>query len=345
MSGLTDTTSLGGHGSDTVTRTRDSLAGDTAALGENAAENAVATREEAERERDQAQTLLLQHPDDAELHHRLADADEKLGDNLSAVREYQRADDLDPKEAYLFDWGAELLLHHAAEPAREVFAQGNRLFPRSERVLLGLGAAWFALGSVDEAVDKCREASNLAAHGVNPFLFVGKMEKAEKVPSPAAVEMLRRFVREFPDDADANDYYATALWRSREGSHDAALEAEVEAMLRRAMQANPHFAAAYLELGRVHADQHEYEKAIADYQRAVDISSSLEKLAPGSQLDTLAQAHFRLSRAYRQTRDRERAALELKAFEQFEQQSAQQADRVRREIPQFVYTLRDQPAP
>ena len=81
-----------------------------------------------ERARDSAQALL-QHHDKAEVHHLLGDVQEKLGNSLEAVREYQRAAELDPSEAYLFDWGSELLLHHAPEPALEVFTQGQPPVP------------------------------------------------------------------------------------------------------------------------------------------------------------------------------------------------------------------------
>src|ERR1700684_2250122 len=37
-----------------------------------------------------------------------ADAAEKQGNALEAVREYQRVAELDPSEAHLFDWGTEL---------------------------------------------------------------------------------------------------------------------------------------------------------------------------------------------------------------------------------------------
>ncbi len=215
VSGVTDTTNLGGHGSDTVVRTREALAKETVSLGK-AAPSGAAAAVEAERSlrdgvnsdpnnfganhdlgklltergkardaipyleraselkpddyensydlalanesagnyelaRGNAQSLLVKY-DKAELHHLLGDSQEKLGNSLEAVREYQRAAELDPSEAYIFDWGSELLLHHAPEPALDVFAKGNRLFPRSVRMLIGLGAAWFARGSYDQAV-------------------------------------------------------------------------------------------------------------------------------------------------------------------------------------------------
>ena len=54
--------------------------------------------------RRQAQTLLTHH-DTAELHHLLADDEEKLGNSLAAVREFQRAAEIEPSEPYLFVFG------------------------------------------------------------------------------------------------------------------------------------------------------------------------------------------------------------------------------------------------
>src|SRR5579862_3093273 len=81
-----------------------------------------------EREYELARTQLLalapqegEKHQNADLHHLLGEIDEKLNDSLQAVREYQRAAETDPREQNLFDWGSELLLHGAAEPAAEVF--------------------------------------------------------------------------------------------------------------------------------------------------------------------------------------------------------------------------------
>ena len=75
-----------------------------------------------ERARSGAESLLASR-DTAELHHLLGDVQERTGHPLEAVRQYQKAAEMDPNEAYLFDWGSELLLHHAPEPAIDVFTQ------------------------------------------------------------------------------------------------------------------------------------------------------------------------------------------------------------------------------
>src|SRR6266404_111893 len=226
VAGVADTTNLGGHGSDTVVRTKDALAKDTVSLSkptsgdlsaassaaeektlrdavghdpasfeanhqlgklladngktrdailylehaaqlnpsdyDNAYELAVAYANAGKYDDSRTHArVLLGRQDRAELHHLLGDVEEKAGNPLEAVREYQRAAEMNPSESHLFDWGTELLAHRAAEPAIEVFAKGNRLFPRSVRMLTGLGASWYALGSFEQAIRRLCEASDL----------------------------------------------------------------------------------------------------------------------------------------------------------------------------------------
>lgn len=334
VAGVTDTTSLGGHGSDTIVRTRESIAKETVSLGKAPANSARTA--DYEKERDRLLTLLARS-DKAELHHSLGDVQEKLGDSLDAVREYQRAAELDPTESYLFDWGSELLLHHAPEPAAEVFTRGNRLFPHSVRMLIGLGAAWFARGSYDQAVQRICQASDLNPKDSMPYLFLGRIQSAETSTSAEVVEKLRRFVTQEPQNADANYYYAVSLWKQRTGPQDTANSAQIEALLGKAIRLDPKFAAAYLQLGILHAEQKDYARAISNYQQAIQAN-------PQMQIQT-EEAHFRLGQAYRQIGDAASAEAELQARGQIDKELAQEAERERHEIRQFVYTLRDQPPP
>jgi len=330
VAGVTDTTSLGGHGSDAIVRTRETLAKETVSLGKDLA--GTARLSTCERERDQLQALLAQE-DKPELHHSLGDLQEQVGNSLEAVREYQRAAELNPSETYLFDWGSELLLHHAPEPALEVFTKGNQLFPRSVRMLIGLGAAWFARGSYDQAVQKICQASDLNPSDSAPYLFLGKMQSAESIPAADAVEKLRRFVMQQPENAQANYYYAVGLWKLRKGPEDTASAAQVETLLKKAIHLDPQFAAAYLQLGVLHSEQRDYQRAIADYQHAIHADPQVQ----------VEEAHYRLAQAYRQIGDIAGSKAELQAYDQASKESAQQEERERHQIRQFVYTLRDQP--
>ena len=398
VAGVSDTTNLGGHGSDVVLRTTEGLARDTASLGrsqpasrptddavhraerslraeverdpgdfeannrlgtllvdEGNAREALPYLEQASRLRpddegnayelvlaradagdlDRAhadvKALLARH-DNAELHHLLADVEEKQGRPVEAVREYQRAAELDPSEPNLFDWGAELLLHSAVAPALEVFGRGNRLSPHSARMLMGLGVSSYARGSYEQAVKCLGEASDLKPDDPTPYLFLGKFQSVDSTPSPESVEKLARFASLQPENALANYYYAVSLWNRQQGPGDTNVVAHVRSLLEKAVRLDPKLGAGFLQLGILYSERNDLPNAVSALQKAVEASPQLP------------QAHYRLAQVYRQAGDRPRAQKELELYERISRESAEQSVRERREIQQFVYTLRDGPS-
>jgi tetratricopeptide (TPR) repeat protein len=273
---------------------------------------------------------LLAAYDRAELHHLLADIEEKQGHPLDAAREYERAAKLAPSEANLFDWGAELLLHRASEPAIQVFSEGSRRFPESVRMLLGLGVAWFAQGSNERAARYLGQASDLDPANLHPYLFLGKILEVESPPSEGIPGRLARFARLHPEDAQANYYYAVSLWRQWQGHADAGKLTQASALLQKAAQLAPSFAAAYLQLGILQAEQKQYPEAISSYQRAIAADPRLP------------DAHYRLAQAFMRTGDQAKARPEMQLYDQLVKEKTQQAERERSHMQQFVYTLRGQ---
>jgi tetratricopeptide (TPR) repeat protein len=361
VAGVTETSNLGGHGSDAVWRTKEALAKDTVLLSKSKEDSAKAptaapsiaqeeSLREAARQADNFEAnralgkVLLDegkarealpyleqasrlNPDDSDMHHLLGSLEEKLGNPLEAVHQYQRAAELDPSETNLFDWGTELLLHHAPEPAIEVFTKGNHLFPRSTRMLVALGIAWYSRGSYDQAAACLCQASDVNPDDPNPYLFLGKLQDLETTPSEGVAERLARFARIQPENALANYYYAVSLWKRRKGPQDTETSAQVKSLLQRAVRLDPGLGAAYLQLGILYSEQNDLTKAIAAYEKAIEVNPQLEA------------AHYRLAQAYRQAGDKLKAQQESQRFEQLSKQAAQQTDHERREIQQFVYTL------
>src|ERR1700722_8325202 len=175
VSGVTDPSQRGGHGSDPVLRSSESLAKAAGAL--------------------RTGTSADTNP-------------------LEAVRAFQRAAELDPSETHLFDWGTELLTHRAADQAVEVFTNGHRLFPRSTRTLLGLAVALYSRGSYDQAAQRFFEAADLNPKDPAPYLFLGKISNGPITESRGFDERLERFARLDPESAWANYYYAASLPRT-----------------------------------------------------------------------------------------------------------------------------------
>jgi len=398
VAGVTDTTNLGGHGSDVVVRTKDALAKATVSLGATSS-SSRSSAHNAEREDALRATLarkpesfeanhalgallvdegkaraalpylehashinpsdysnsyilavacassgeyakarasvhnLLAKQEKAELHHLLGDVAEKTGDPLEAVREYQRAAQLDASEPNLFDWGAELLMHHAPEPAVEVFSNAHRTSPQSVRILIGLGVAWFVRGSYDQAAQYLGEGSDLNPDDPNPYLFLGRIQSAEANESSAVAERLARFARLQPQNAFANYYYAVSLWKRRKGPEDTQTATQVEVLLEKAVALDPKLGEPHLQLGILYSERKDFPKAIAAYQKVLEANPQME------------QAHYRLGQAYRLAGRNAEARSELRIYERISKERTAEVDRERREIKQFVYTLRDKPAP
>ncbi len=400
VAGVTDTTNLGGHGSDIVVRSREALAQATASMAKDPTEalahnfsnpaNETLLRENLERQpddfeanrrlgkmlvdnarareaipyleravrlesrdfdigyelavayaevgdggraRSNAQALLAaperSSQEAAELHHLLGKVAEKSGDALQAVHEYQRAAEMNPSEANLFDWGTELLTHHAAEPAIQVFTKGSGKFPGSVRMRAGLGAAYYSLGSYDKAAQILCEASDLNPEDPNLYLFMGKMESVESTYSPAIAEHLARFARLQPQNAMADYLYAVSLYRGRKSADDLGTLNEVKSRLQKAVELDPKLSLAYLQLGIVYSERKDFPKAISAYEHAIRISPEME------------QAHYRLAQAYRQSGESSKAHAEVLLYQQISQEKTEETERQRHELQQFVFQMRD----
>ena len=87
---------------------------------------------------------VLQKKNTGELHNLMGQIDEKDGKFVEAANEFEIAAHMDPTEDNLFDWGGELLLHRTYEPAIDVFRAASQRYPKSPRVMIGLGMALYA---------------------------------------------------------------------------------------------------------------------------------------------------------------------------------------------------------
>ncbi|HEY3741227.1 MAG TPA: carboxypeptidase regulatory-like domain-containing protein [Bryobacteraceae bacterium] len=309
VAGVTDTINRGGHGSDSVIRSSETVTKAAAALSQSQGGGDETTLRAA----------IARDPQSAVAHHALADFEERRGNSLEAVREYQRAAEIDASETNLFDWGAELLKHRAAEQSAAVFAKGNRLFPRSTRMLLGLGAALYARGAYDEAARRFFEATDLNPGDSAPYLFLGKVENTEITGLDGYLERMARFAKLEPDDARANYLYGAALWKR---------DRPAEAVLEKAVRIDPTLADAFLQLGILHSARGDFSGAIGDYQKAVAAGTEDE------------QVHYRLAQAYQRTGEAAKAREEFAVYERLTKTAADEAERERRRIQQFVFDLR-----
>jgi len=271
---------------------------------------------------------MLSLTDSADLHRLLGDVEEKTGDSLGAVREYETAARKDPSEDNYFAWGTELLLHRAAEPAVEVFTKGSSTHPDSARMLAGLGAALFATGSYVQAAQRLCAASDLMPADASLYVFFGEMETATPTPLPCGDERLERFVREQPTNPLANYYYAMALLKQERAGGKLSNPQQPEDLLEKAVSINPKFGKAFLELGNLYISREDVSKAIDAYQEATAASPEL------------SEAHYRLGLAYKRAGDNEKARQEFQEYEKAKETEAAAEEQQRRELQQFLIVLK-----
>jgi tetratricopeptide (TPR) repeat protein len=346
VAGVTDRSNLGLHGSDTTARTSDSLARETAQLkGEDTetpphADATVsqkyqsATALEAKGDLSAARDLTqkaLATGDDAEGHHLLGDLDEKLNDPLGAVREYERAVRMYPSEQNYFDWGSELLLHKAAQPAVEVFTKGASLHPQSARMLAGLGAAQYGVRSYEDAAQSLCKASDLKPSESAPYLFLGQMEKTVNGPLPCAEEKLAQFAKQQPANAAANYYYAVSLMKRDKNARAGGNSQAAQTCLEKSIRLDPRFGPAYVELGALAFQRGDFPQAIKNYQQAIAVDPQL------------AEAHYRLSLAYKRSGDDPAAKREMDAYQSAQKMESVQAEEQNRDLKQFLVILKNSP--
>ena len=271
---------------------------------------------------------LLKQKDTAELHNLLAEVEEKSGNFVVAVNQYQTAAHMDPSESNIFDWGSELLLHRTLEPAIEVFQKGCERFPNSARMAIGLGMAYYSLGKYDDAVKSLLRAADLAPSDARGYPFLSRAFDSSPSQAEDVIERFRRYAQLEPGSGQALYYYAISLWKGKRAQDPNVDLSQIESLLKKSVALAPNLAEAHLQLGNLYSDQRKYPEAIPEYLRARDLNPDL------------ADVHYRLAQAYVRTGEKDLAQEELKTYQQLRAQHLSDLDKQRAEIRQFVYSAK-----
>jgi tetratricopeptide (TPR) repeat protein len=257
--------------------------------------------------REQTQRMIAAG-ETGELLNLLGDIEARAGDFAAAAVGYQRAAHLQPTEDHLFDWGDNLLRLRAYDDAADVFTASLRRHPMSSRLHVGLGIAYYSRGRHEEAVASFARAADLTPADPRPHVFLGEMYGVAPAQAAEITRRLARFVALVPRDADGQYYYAMSLWRGA-APGDADLP-RVEALLRKAASLDRRHAKARLQLGILLSEQRRWREAIVALRECIAVEPAL------------AQAHFRLSQAYRRAGEGALADEALATFESLQERDA-----------------------
>jgi tetratricopeptide (TPR) repeat protein len=267
---------------------------------------------------------LAQTKDSGELHTLRGRIDEAEGKFVEAANEYGVAAHMDPSEDTLFTWGSELLLHRTYEPAIAVFEQATSRYRTSSRLWIGLGMALYSRGEYEKSIHSLLAAADIDPKDPRCYLFLSKAYLSSPDQAEEVIARFRRYAELEPSNALAQYYYAVSLWKGRRTGDSTVDFHTVENLLQKSISLDGTIADAHLQLGILYNDEHAYERALPEYERALQLN-------PG-----FADAHYRLGQYYVHAGDKTLAQQEFDLFKKLQAEHQAQVDKERAEVQQFV---------
>lgn len=275
---------------------------------------------------------LIEKKDTGELHNLLARIEEKDGKYVVAVNEFGTAAHMDPSEDNLFDWGSELLLHRTYEPAIDVFRAASNRYPKSPRLLIGLGMALYARGFYEDAVKALLVAADLNPSDPRCYLFLSRAYDSSPNQADEVIERFKRYAALEPKNALAQYYYAMSLWKGKQVVGSGLNFGEVEALLKKSIAIDDSIPEAHVQLGNLYADQRQFERSIPEYVRALELNQNLP------------DAHYRLGTDYVHIGQKDRAQAQFAIYQKLRAQHMTEIDKERAEVQQFIYSSKGTPS-
>ena len=157
------------------------------------------------------------------------------------------------------------------------------------------------------------------------------MQRAEAAPAPEVFEKMHRFLTLHPESAQANYYYAVALWKLRKAQPGQASLQEITALLDKSAHLDPKMAAANLQLGIVRFE-------------GGDIPGGNLRLSTchRAHLLDMEEAHYRLAHVPSEW-EADKAKDEVKRYEECVKDRRRRV--IERDDPPVCVHLADQPQP
>jgi Flp pilus assembly protein TadD len=210
---------------------------------------------------------------------------------------------------------------------------GSKAHPDSSRLLAGLGVALYAAGSYAEAALRLCAASDLQPADPAPYLFLGEIEKSSPTLLPCSKERLARFLREQPENPQANYFYALSRWKTDRELQERTESRAVEKLLEKSVTLDPQLADGYVQLGIVRAERGDLDSAIEAYKKAIAVDPHL------------SDAHYRLGLAYKRAGQDAKARQEFATYQQTQKSEAADAEKQRQRLKQFSIIFKDRSEP
>jgi tetratricopeptide (TPR) repeat protein len=251
----------------------------------------------------------------AEAYNLLGSVQERLGEQAQASVSFRQAIALEPaNEDFCFDYANHVLQFENSRSAVTAFAAQVGRFPKSWRMRLGLGSAYYLSGENEAAAQALLQAVQLRPDSKLGYFLLGKVYESIDVSQAPIYVALRTYCETKPDDFWAYYHLGTILFLKAQSSGSTDFQ-EAKIMLERALQKNPKFAEAYLQLGLIAQAEQKWEAAARDLEKATQLDPQIPT------------AHYRLGLAYQRLGESNKAKTEFELFEKLKSQSPTERDR------------------
>ncbi len=226
----------------------------------------------------------------------LGDINEKEKNYKEAADHYLRATQISPTETNVYAFGLDLLRHWSFDPAIKTFSTGLQAYPSSQRLLSGLGIAYYGAARYNDAI---RTFSQLLSTDPENFLYSEIYGRSCTVLTDSEDPLckdLTALAQKHPHNANLNLYAATAILH-RPG--DAQNQEVAQQLLQNALKSDPTLPDAHYELGVLLQQKSKWAESIQPLQAAL------------AEDPNYARAHYRLGLAYSRTGRRQDAEKEM----------------------------------
>ena len=267
--------------------------------------------------------------DNGDLEDLLGDIQESRGDNLAAVKSYQSAVTLAPKEEkYRLALAIEFIRHKSFEPARVVLKQAEELWPQSWRIQLALGMVEYFTGTDEQASRILLHAAELAPQPETALHYVGNIQMdMAGAPTSPAIAQLCGYADRNPKDEKAQYYCGGLMFKRDYGLQDKSHSDEILRRLHAAANVLPEDPGPHCQLGKAYRWIERWQAARAESENCV-------RLDPES-----ADGHYRLAQIYQHLGDGEKSEQQMKLYKTASQHMADENARRDATIKTFLYTI------
>ncbi len=190
----------------------------------------------------------------------------------------------------------------------------------------------YARGLYEDAVKALLKAADLAPAEPRCYLFLSKAYDSSPSQADEVIQRFKRYAELEPNKARAQYYYAMSLWKGKQADGSGLDIQEVESLLKKSIALDGSIPEAHMQLGNLYADQHQYEKSVPEYVRALALNPNLP------------DAHYRLGTDYVHMGKKDRAQDEFAVYQKLRAQHLAEVDKERADVQQFIYSSKAAPA-